>query len=123
MADSRADKTPDCDDLIPFVWTMIPDIFGIRCKLPEMPMHGLAHGIIPDVMNVLHRILAHFNKFTAFVKFANPIIEIVAKMRLDYCKVKQLPKAAWIAENVMGFARMMPYLYGMFLSNVSLQSQ
>ena len=83
----------------------------------------LAHGIIPDVMNVLHRILAHFNKFTAFVKFANPIIEVVANMHLDYCKVKQLPKAAWVAENVMGYARMMLYLYGMFLSNVPLHSR
>ena len=122
LADSLAGTTPGCDELIPFVWTMSPDIFGKRLKLPEMPMHGLAHGIIPDVMNVLHRILAHFNKFTEFVKFANPIIEIVATMRLDYCKVKQLPKAAWVAENVMGYARMIPYLYGMFLSNVPLQS-
>ena len=40
LADSLADKTPDCDELIPFVWTMSPDIFGIRWKLPEMPMHG-----------------------------------------------------------------------------------
>ena len=44
-------------------------------------------------------------------------------MCLDNCKVKQLPKAAWIVENVMGYARMMPYLYGMFLSNVPLHSR
>ena len=122
-ADGHARKKPDCKELIPFVWKMKPDFFGRRHKQPDMPMHGLAHGIIPDVMNVLHQILARYGKFTAFVNFANPIIEDVANMRLDYCKVKQLPKAAWIAENVMGYARMMPYLYGMFLSNTPLQSR
>ena len=80
-------------------------------------MHGLAHGIIPDVMDILHTILSHHKKFTAFVAFANPILHDVASFRLDYCKVKSLPKAAWVGENSMAYMRLLSYLYGMFLSN------
>jgi hypothetical protein len=34
---------------------------------------------------------------------------------LNWCKTKKLPKAAWIAENTMAYARLMSYLYEMYL--------
>ena len=40
-------------------------------NVPDSPM--LAHGIIAIIMHVLHPIFACFGKFTAFVKFANPL--------------------------------------------------
>jgi len=80
-------------------------------------MHALAHGIIPDVMDILHTILSHHKKYAAFIAFANPILYDVASFRLDYCKVKSFPKAAWVGENSMAYMRLLSYLYGMFLSN------
>ena len=86
-------------------------------------MHALAHGIITDTMNIFHQILSRYNKFTVFVRFANPVLKAVQDMRLDYCKVKILPKAAWVGENVMGYTRLLSYLYGMFLSVTPLTTK
>jgi len=80
-------------------------------------MHGLAHGMIPDVMEIVHSVFKKYGKLTAFIKFANPTLNDVAHFQLDYCKLKILPKAAWVGENSMGFMRLMSYLYGMFLLN------
>ena len=80
-------------------------------------MHGLAHGIIPDVMDILHAILSHQKRFTDFIAFANLILHDVTSFRLDYFKIKSLPKAAWAGENSMAYMRLFSYLYGMFLSN------
>jgi len=85
-------------------------------------MHALAHGIVPDVMDIVHSILIHYKKYTAFINFANPILEEITSFRLDYCKIKSLPKAAWVGENSMAYMRLLSYLYGMFLSNNSLSS-
>ena len=87
---------------------------------PDLPMHGLAHGIIPDCMEITHTIFAKYKKRQSFFDYANPILEDVASFRLDYCKLKTLPKAAWVGENVMGYARLMCYLYGSYLENNQL---
>ena len=88
-----------------------------RFRYPDLPMHGMAHGIIPDVMEMTHQIFAKYGKRKSFYDYANPILEDIAGFRLDYCKLKLLPKAAWVGENVMGFARLMCYLYGSYLRN------
>ena len=108
-------RISDPKEYQPEIWSLL-DCFA-RFRLPDLPMHGLAHGIIPDVMDILHTILSHHKKFTAFVAFANPILHDVASFRLDYVKVKSLPKAAWVGENSMAYMRLFSYLYGMFLSN------
>ena len=105
----------DPEEYQPKIWSLL-DCFA-RFRLPDLPMHGLAHGIIPDVMDILHTILSHHKKYAAFIAFANPILYDVASFRLDYCKVKSLPKAAWVGENSMAYMRLLSYLYGMFLSN------
>ena len=51
------------------------------------------------------------------------MLKAVASTRLDYCKVKILPKAAWVGENVMGYTRLLSYLYGMFLSSTPLKAK
>ena len=83
-------------------------------------MHGLVHGIIPDVMDILHSILSHHKKLTAFNDFENLIMHDVASFGLDYCNVKSRSKANWVAENSMAFMRLFLYLYGMFLSKNQL---
>jgi len=93
-----------------------------RFRLPDLPMHGLGHGIITDVMDYVMQILAHHNKRQAFIEFANERLEDIGSLHLDYCKVKVLPKAAWVAENKFAFARLFPYICGCFLSITPLTS-
>ena len=118
VEDRKNDRISDPKEYQPEFWSLL-DCFA-RFRLPDLPMHGVAHGIIPDVMVILHTILSHHKKLTAFIDFANPILHDVASFGLDYCKVKSLPKANWVAENSMAFMRLFSYLYGMFLSNNQL---
>lgn len=50
-------------------------------------------------------------------------MEDVASFRLDWCKVKSLPKAAWVGENCMAYMRLMSYTYGMYFSCNQLSSR
>ena len=80
-------------------------------------MHGMAHGIIPDVMEMTHQIFDKYCNRKSFYDYANPIMEDIVGFWLDYCKLKLLPKAAQVGENVFGFSRVMLYLYGSQLRN------
>ena len=86
-------------------------------KFPDVPLHAIGHGMIPDVMFIVQQIFLQHNKFTPFVRYANTILDDISTFRLDYCKVKSLPKAAWVGENCMAYMRLMSYIYGSFLMN------
>jgi hypothetical protein len=108
-------------DLVePEFWKTV-DCFG-SFKFPLLPLHGLCHGIIPDVMAINHQIFKKYGKMKTFCDFANPILEDVASFGLSYMKVKLLPKAAWVGEHCLAFCRLMSYLYGTFLLNNTLGS-
>ena len=100
----------------PLFWKLL-QCFGDRFIYPVLPMHGIAHGMIPDVLEIILQIFSKYHKKKSFYEYANPIIETVAKMRVEYCKVKTLPKAAWVSEHSLGFMRLMPYLFGTYLLN------
>lgn len=118
------DRDEDChrdpEEYMPEIWSQL-EVFD-RFRFPDLPMHALAHGIVPDVMDIIHSIFTHYKKYKAFIDFANPILEEIISLRLDYCKLKSLPKAAWVGENSMAYMRLLSYLYGMFLSNNPLAS-
>ena len=105
-------------DIEPRIWRMI-DLFRGHIT-PIIPMHCLFHGITPDLMEANHEILKSYKKMSEFITFANPILEKVASFRLNWCKTKHLPKAAWVAENSMAYGRLMSYLYGMYLKTKPL---
>ena len=106
-------------------WEYMPKAWAYNLftgfRLPDLPLHGLGHGIIPDTMDITHQIFKQYEKFQRFCTFANRTLIDVGSMRLDYCKTKVLPKAAWVGENSMAYMRLLPYLYGMFLSSVGLR--
>ena len=91
-------------------------------RLPDLPLHNMAHGIIADVIAAIHSILSAKQKFEAFTRFGNKILSEVESCKLDFCKVKLLPKTAWVGENTMGYMRLLSYLYAMFLANDNLGS-
>ena len=119
--DDLNDKTQsEPSEYEPKFWCQM-DCFE-RFRLPDLPMHALAHGIIPDVMEIVHSILTHYKKYSEFINFANKTLDDVASFGLDYCKLKSLPKAAWVGENSMAYMRLMSYIYGMYFSNYKLSS-
>jgi hypothetical protein len=119
---NAAGETVEQEQLISDAKKAVPAFFEkVNCwesfRFPNLPMHGLGHGMIPDVMEIVHSVFKKYGKMTEFIKFANNTLTDVASLRLDFCKTKILPKAAWVGENSMAFMRLMPYLYGMYLLN------
>ena len=49
-----------------------------RFRFPNLPMHGLAHGVIPDVMEIVHSVFKKYGKLATFIKFANARLTDVA---------------------------------------------
>ena len=118
--DQKKNQASTPEKYLPKIWSLF-DCFA-RYRLPDLPMHGLGHGIVPDVMDIVHKIFTNHRKLTHFIEFANGFLGDILSLRLDYCKVKPLPSSAWICENCMSFARLMPYLYGMYLLNNPLSA-
>ena len=115
LYDRENNIPPNPSKVVPKLWELW-DLFRAG-RLPDTPMHQIGHGIGPDIMIVFHQILSHYGKMTQFYKWANKYVADIGSWRLDYCKLKDLPKAAWVAENTMGYMRIMPYLCGMYLMN------
>ncbi len=86
-------------------------------------MHAIAHNMTAHVMDFHHQILSKWKKFNKFVSFANKIISHIESFKLEWCKVKSLPKASWIGENKMGFVHLSSYLYGMYFLNATINSE
>ena len=98
------------------VWKLLPSCF-VSHTFPIVPMHCLMHGMGPDSFDLVNSIFSDYNKLTDFISYANNVLSDIATLSLDYCRVKILPKSAWVAENSLAFIRLMSYLYGTYLTN------
>jgi hypothetical protein len=113
--DKSNNTRTDIRAILPAVWLEY-DCFD-RHRLPDLPMHGVSHGMICDMIDFFHGVLAKWKKMSSFDQFANRTINDVAAFRLSWCKLKRLPKAAWVSENTNAFMRLFSYLYGMYFLN------
>ena len=118
----RRSRTPSKEYLPKLWYWSYRDIFT-RFTHPDAPLHGIAHGMVADNMDALHQIFAHWNKFTEFIGFANKTLLDIAELKLSWIKLKRLPKAAWIGENAMAYARLMSYLYGSYFVNFKFSNE
>ena len=90
-------------------------------KMIETPMHQLGHGGVGTMINdFIQPVMTQHKLWTKFKDFVNPILTDIASFRLDWCKVKTLPKKNWLGEDCFGFARLMLYLVTLFLESHSL---
>lgn len=80
-------------------------------------MHQLFHGVIPDVMEVIHAFMKKHDLCSKFEDHVNTHLNDIASKRLGWCKIRSLPKKQWLAEDVLGFSRIMPFVYGQFFLN------
>lgn len=105
-------------ELIPFM----PYLWTIEHLLPmegfiNSPMHLLFHGVVDDVMVLVHKYMKKHNLLAKFEKFANEYLLEIESFRLVWCRLRKLPKALWLAEDILGYSRIMPFIYGLFFKN------
>ena len=56
LEDRDRGVTSQKEQYVPKIWSL-PGLYD-KFKLPDLPMHALAHGIITDTMNIFHQILS-----------------------------------------------------------------
>ena len=93
----RKNGVVDASKAEPLFWKQI-DCFG-SFKFSNLPLHGLCHEMILDVMSIIHQVFKKYKNMASFIEYANQILETVCAFRLDFMKLKSLPKAAWVGEN------------------------
>ena len=87
--------------------------YDIRCFI-DPPLHLLFHGIVPSVMAAIHSFLTDHNRLAPFETMVNVHLTKIISFRLDWCKIKKLPKTLWLGEDVLGFTRIITFVYGQF---------
>lgn len=102
-------------NFMPYLWT-IGDVLPME-RFINSPMHLLFHGVVDDVMKLVHKFMAKYKKLETFERFVNVHLLEIEMFRLDWCKLRKLPKAFWLAEDILGFCRIMPCIYGIFFAN------
>ena len=66
-------------------------------------------------MSIIHQVFKKYKNMASFIEYANQILETVCAFRLDFMKLKSLPKAAWFGDNCLAYSRLMTFLYGSYL--------
>ena len=80
----------------------------------ETPLHLIFHGILDDVVKAMHTFLTEHGMLSSFENLVNRDLSDIAALRLEWCKVKTLPKKQWLGENELAYARIVTFMYGQF---------
>ncbi len=70
----------------PHLWKWI-DCFN-SFKLPPLLIRQLCHGMIPDVLSIIHQDFKKYRNMESFCQFANLILEDLASLGLSFLKIK-----------------------------------
>ena len=99
---------------LPHVW--IDGLFELD-QFIETPMHHLFEGIIKSLVEVTSDFLKHNKQWKTYCDIINPILEEISSLKLDFCHVEGFWQSqsdyrptGWIAENYLGYSRLMVYL-------------
>ena len=83
-------------------------------------MHLVFHGVVATCVSVMEDFITDHGLTQQFERLANHYLQDIQSLRLEWCKMKQLPKTQWLAENELGYARVMPFICGLFFHNLEL---
>ena len=84
----------------------------------ETPMHHLFEGLVKTAIELLTLFLKYHKKWTKFGRLINEIMSDVSSLHIGYCvvdtfsNVDDLKTGGWLAENYLGFSRVMVILIG-----------
>ena len=82
IADSdKAEGIFNPDNAKPQFWKLVHCFSTF--KFPTLTIHGLCHGIIPDIMSIIHQIFKKYRKITSFCLYANHVLDNLACFGLD----------------------------------------
>ena len=100
-------------DTYPKIWdSNVPFDAHLDCG-----MHLLFHGIVAYIVEQMVNFMKFHGLNKKFEKEVNHHLLELCLLRLDWCKVKTLPKKQWLAENEIGYCRVIPYLYARFFQH------
>ena len=84
-------------------------------------MHHIFHGVVARIMLAMEDVFTDEDRKTPFENLVNPYLQKISHLRLDWMHVKELPKTLWLAEDELGFSRIMAFVYGQFFLNMTLR--
>ena len=79
----------------------------------EAVMHHLFHGCVADIYKLADDFMKDHNFGAGFEKKVNPYLIEIQSLRLEWFKTKKVPKAQWLAEDELGYARLLPFVYSL----------
>ena len=102
--------------VVPLMWESSLDMKSyIDCA-----MHLIFHGVLAYCVEKNEDFMKTHGVTPEFEKLVNVHMIDIQLHRLEWCKLKTFPKKQWIAENEIGLARILPFIYGIFFRIVGL---
>ena len=106
----------DENGTIPKIWkSMLQMNAYIDCA-----MHLLFHGIVAYSVERIDEFMKDHSLTPKFEGIVNKYMTDIMCLRLEWCKIKLFPKTQWLAENELGLARILPFVYGLFFIHCDL---
>ena len=114
-ADARNKGANDNKPYIPYIWKS-----GVirMDQFITAPMHLFTHGVKTDLIELVNIFLKKLRLGKKFETFANKYLLEIDRFKVYWCKVRLLPKTNWLAEDILGFSRVMPCVYGLFFLHI-----
>ena len=82
----------------------------------DCAMHLIFYGILAYCVERIEEFMKTRGVTPDFKTLVNVHMTDIQSHRLEWCKLKTFPKTQWIAENEIGLARMLLFIYGLFFS-------
>ena len=101
---------------IPYIWKS--GVIRMH-QFINSPMHLICHGVAADVIELVDKFLKTHRLGKKFESFANKYLLEIDRFKLCWCKIRYLPKTNWLAEDILGFCRIMPCVYGLFFLHIN----
>ena len=117
IADDTDGDAVKSDEYMPKVWLSTVKMSAWI----DAGMHHLFHGVVHRIMLEMENVFTDEARQTPFENLVNPHLQEIVSLRLDWMHVKQFPKTMWLAEDELGFSRIMPFVYGQFFLNMTLR--